>query len=134
MRRLLVEWLDVARDPVLRGAADEPGDVRTGGERAVAPAAQHDGVHRGRQVLEGVPQRLDDPAVDGVDGRIVEPDGLDHAVAVSGANISRSSVLRNLPTLVFGISATNSYRSGSHHFAKFGSRHARSSSAVADWP
>ena len=38
--------------------------------------------------------------------------------AGSCANCSRSAVLRNLPTLVFGISATNSMRSGSHHFAK----------------
>ncbi len=34
------------------------------------------------------------------------------------ANRSRSAVLRNLPTAVFGISSTNSKRSGSHHFAK----------------
>ena len=36
------------------------------------------------------------------------------------ANCSRSAVLRNFPTAVFGISSTNSNRSGSHHFAKLG--------------
>ena len=46
-------------------------------------------------------------------------------------NRSRSAVLRNLPTAVFGISSTNSNRSGSHHFAKLGARNSRSSSAVA---
>ena len=42
--------------------------------------------------------------------------------------------MRNLPTAVFGISSTNSNRSGSHHFAKLGARKSRSSSSVADWP
>ena len=40
--------------------------------------------------------------------------------------------MRNFPTAVFGISSTNSKRSGSHHFAKLGARCSRSSSAVAD--
>jgi hypothetical protein len=39
-----------------------------------------------------------------------------------------------LPTAVFGISGTNSYASGSHHFAKFGARNSRSSSGVAVAP
>src|SRR5262249_8290338 len=51
--------------------------------------------------------------------------------AGSVANCSRSAILRNLPTLVFGISATNSNRSGSHHFANCGARNSRSSSTVA---
>src|SRR5262249_10846373 len=52
----------------------------------------------------------------------------------SCANWSRSAVLRNLPTLVFGISSTNSKRSGSHHLANCGARYSRSSSAVAVAP
>ena len=55
--------------------------------------------------------------IDRVDRRIVEPDGLDHDDAGTSANISRSSVFLNLPTLVFGISVMNSKRSGNHHFA-----------------
>jgi len=60
--------------------------------------------------------------------------GLQLVGAVSAANCSRSAILRNLPTLVFGISATNSIRSGTHHFAKLGTRNSRSSSAVAAEP
>ena len=56
------------------------------------------------------------------------------ADAGSATNISRSAVLRNFPTPVFGISSTNSKASGSHHFANCGSRNSRSSSAVADSP
>src|SRR5262249_43743876 len=52
----------------------------------------------------------------------------------ASANCSRSAVLRILPTPVFGSSATNSMRSGSHHFAKWGARKSRSSSAVAVCP
>ena len=93
-------------------------------ENARSPRPPKDnGANVVAQRLERVPERLEDRAVDGVDGRVVEPDGLDHgAVAGTLANISRSSVLLNLPTLVFGISATNSKRSGSHHLAKFGAR------------
>src|SRR5882762_1013848 len=109
-------------------SADEAGDVRAGGERTVAAASEHDRVDAVVEGLERIPERVDDPAVDGVDGRVVEPDGLDHCELTAAgfvsagrvANISRSSVLRNFPTLVFGISAMNSYRSGSHHRAKFG--------------
>ena len=50
------------------------------------------------------------------------------------ANCSRSAVLRNLPTAVFGISSTNSNRSGSHHFANVPARYSRSSSGVAVCP
>ena len=45
------------------------------------------------------------------------------------ANCSRSAVFLNLPTAVFGISSTNSKRSGSHHLAKCGARNSRSSSS-----
>ena len=70
-----------------------------------------------------------------VDGRVVDRDDGDCAVdlardelrqarpsppAARFANCSRRAVLRNLPTAVFGISSTNSNRSGSHHLAKFG--------------
>src|SRR5207302_11022431 len=102
--------------------------------RAFPGAAQHDRTHVVAERLQLAPERVDDRCVDGVDRRIVEPDSLDHEVTTSFANISRSSVFRNLPTLVFGISATNSNRSGSHHFAKFGARNARSSSPVAAAP
>src|SRR5262249_19304961 len=47
---------------------------------------------------------------------------------------SRGSILRNWPTLVFGIAWMNAKRSGSHHFAKLGARNSRSSSAVAVAP
>src|SRR4029079_2770891 len=59
-----------------------------------------------------------------------------HDVVATGscANCSRNAVLRNLPTAVFGISAMNSKRSGSHNFAKFGARNSRNSSAVAVAP
>src|SRR5439155_6123871 len=53
---------------------------------------------------------------------------------LQAVNISRSSILRNLPTLVFGISSMNSNRSGSHHFANCGARKSRSSSLVAVAP
>ena len=131
------DGLDPGRAPARIAGADEARDVRARRERTLAPAAQHDHAHLVVQLFELGPERVDDPAIDGVDRRVVEPDGLDHdagaiAVAGSGANISRSSVLRNLPTLVFGISAMNSNRSGSHHFAKSGARNARNSSDVAD--
>src|SRR3970282_1020235 len=84
----------------------------------------------------------------GIHGRVVDRDDCDcpvvldrdklaHAYAVSAgwaANCSRNAVLRNLPTAVFGISSTNSKRSGSHHFAKLGARNSRSSSSDADGP
>ena len=54
----------------------------------------------------------------GADPRRAAGDERPHAG--SPANISRSAVLRNLPTPVFGIASTNSNRSGSHHFAKLG--------------
>src|SRR5215213_5354 len=50
------------------------------------------------------------------------------------ANWSRSAVFRNLPTAVLGISSTNSYRSGSHHFAYFPLRWSVSCSGVALCP
>ena len=39
--------------------------------------------------------------------------------------------MRNFPTAVFGISSTNSNRSGSQNFAKLGARKSRSSSSLA---
>jgi hypothetical protein len=79
------------------------------------------------EVLERVPERLDDPRVHRVDRRVVEPDGFDHAGIPE--NISRSSVFLNLPTLA-GL-RDELEPLGSHHFAKSGARNARSSSAVA---
>src|SRR5262249_20116931 len=65
---------------------------------------------------------------------LVEEDRSQPVWAGSDANCSRSAILRNLPRLVFGISSTNSNRSGSHHFANCGARNSRRSSAVADAP
>src|SRR5262249_4914892 len=129
------DGLDPARPSARVALADEARDVSASRERALALAAQDDDARVAAEFLERVPERVEDDAVDRIDRRVVEPDGLDHAPAGSGspalANISRSSVLRNLPTLVFGISSTNSNRSGSHHLAKFGARNSRSCSGVA---
>src|SRR5205814_5018 len=45
---------------------------------------------------------------------------------------ARRTFLSNFPTLVFGISPTNSTRSGSHHFGNCGEMNSSSSSLVAD--
>src|SRR5207342_599656 len=126
--------LDTTRPLVVGRAADEACDVGARGEGAFAFAAQHDDAHVVVERLELRPERLDDPCVDRIDRRVVEPDRLDQVGTCSLANISRSSVFKNLPTLVFGISVMNSYRSGSHHLAKFGARKSRSSSPVAVAP
>src|SRR6185503_3559903 len=124
--------LDASGAVALRHAADEPADVCSRGERTLTATAQDDRTDVAAEVLERAPQRVDDPCVDGVDRWVVEPDGLDHAGILE--NSSRSSVFLNLPTLVLGISSTNSKRSGSHHFAKSGARNSRSSAAVAVAP
>ena len=56
------------------------------------------------------------------------------SAATADEKRSRSAVFRNLPTAVFGISSTNSKRSGSQNFAKSGARKSRSSSPVAAAP
>ena len=56
------------------------------------------------------------------------------STGVADANCSRSAVLRNLPTAVFGISSTYSNRSGSQNFANDGARKSRSSPSDADAP
>ena len=70
--------LDAGRPVALGSSSDEAGDVGAGRERALAPAAQDDHVDVVAELLERVPERVDDPAVDRVDRRVVEPDGLDH--------------------------------------------------------
>src|SRR4029077_10180200 len=100
--------LNACGPPTVVALPDEASDIGTGRERPVALAAQHDDADVVVERLELRPERLDDPGVDGVHRRVVEPDDLDHDGTVSEANISRSSVLRNLPTLVFGISWMNS--------------------------
>ena len=80
------------------------------------------------------PSSLDGRAARGV-ARGAERRRVRRVVAVSprrrrlgDRTCSRSAVLRNFPTPVFGISSTNSKASGSHHFANCGSRNSRSSS------
>ena len=81
-RRLLDQvrdGLDAARTVALPQSADEAADVGAGRERTLAAAAQDDCANVVAEVLERAPECLDDPCVDGVDRRVVEPDGLDHA-------------------------------------------------------
>ena len=63
---------------------DEASDVGAGRERPLALAAQHDDADVVVERLELRPERLDDPRVDGVHRRVVEPDGLDHDGTVLG--------------------------------------------------
>ena len=98
---------------------------RSASSRRSRPRARSPPAARGRRAEPGAPARDEE--------RAPRRPPLRRGAGVF-ANCSRRAVLRNLPTAVFGISSTNSNRSGSHHFAKWGSRSSRSSSAVAVAP
>src|SRR5206468_5638851 len=105
-----LERLDAIRErrnagrTVGRAERAEPADVGAGREGALAGAAEDDDA-RVADVVELGPEVLEDVGRDRVHRRVVEPDRLDHCAARVGSptNRSRSAVLRNLPTAVFGI-------------------------------